>query len=114
MSNDLSLHHGLIGNLFTLPKSHEERDRYRLTTEQVEFFHEHGYLKGIRLLSESQVEALRHELQELTNPASEQANNETTPNSCLFNHRQFVVTNDSQSQRSGSGSGRELCKHYCT
>jgi hypothetical protein len=68
MSNDLSLHHGLIGKLFTLPQSDEERDRHRLSTEQVEFFHEFGYLKGIRVLDESQVEALSNELQELVSP----------------------------------------------
>jgi hypothetical protein len=68
MSNDLSLHHGLISKLFTLPQSDEERDRHRLSTEQVEFFHEFGYLKGIRVLDESQVEALSNELQELVSP----------------------------------------------
>ncbi len=68
MSNDLSLRHGLIGKLFSLPKSDEEWDRYRLTTDQVEFFYQHGYLKGIRVLDESHVEVLRSELQELVNP----------------------------------------------
>ena len=68
MSYDLSLHHGLISNLFTLPQSEEEWDDHRLSAEQVEFFHEYGYLKGVRVLRDSHVEALRNELQELVSP----------------------------------------------
>lgn len=41
---------------------------FQLTREQVEFFHEYGYCAGIRLLDLPQVEQLRAELADLTNP----------------------------------------------
>jgi len=40
-----------------------------LTPEQVAFFHENGYLSGIRILSDGQVETLREELARLMDPA---------------------------------------------
>jgi len=42
----------LVGSLFTLPSTQEDWERYRLSDEQVEFFHEYGYLKGIQMLTE--------------------------------------------------------------
>ncbi|MBV8775025.1 MAG: phytanoyl-CoA dioxygenase family protein, partial [Deltaproteobacteria bacterium] len=69
MSVDLSQHHGIISNLFSLPTTAEEWELYRLSAEQVEFFREYGYLAGIKLLDAGQVEVLRAELSELVNPA---------------------------------------------
>ena len=40
-----------------------------LTPSQLAFFHEHGYLSGVRILSDSQVETLRAELSRLMDPA---------------------------------------------
>lgn len=40
-----------------------------LTPEQISFFHEYGYLSGIRILSDEQVEILRAELARLIDPA---------------------------------------------
>jgi hypothetical protein len=40
-----------------------------LTPGQIAFFHENGYLKGIRILSETQVDTLREELARLMDPA---------------------------------------------
>jgi ectoine hydroxylase-related dioxygenase (phytanoyl-CoA dioxygenase family) len=68
MSEDLSRHHNLISELFTLPRSPAEWDRYRLTDEQVRFFHENGYVSGIRILTDEQVERLRTELRDLIDP----------------------------------------------
>ena len=65
MIEDLSKHHGPITNLFKIPTSPEEWDEYRLTREQVEFFHEYGYLSGVPMLDSKQVEVLRAELAEL-------------------------------------------------
>ncbi len=65
---DLADKHHLITDLFKLPKSLEEWNQYRLTDEQVIHFHEFGYLSGIELLSEFQVEALRNELTEIIDP----------------------------------------------
>src|SRR5262245_17384917 len=61
---DLSTHHQPIGGLFSLPQSAAEWDRYKLSDEQVAFYHEHGYLAGVRILSDEQIEKLRAELSE--------------------------------------------------
>jgi len=68
MVEDLSRRHDLVSDLFSLPRSAAEWERYRLSDEQVRFFHEQGYLSGIRILSDEQVERLRTELRELFDP----------------------------------------------
>ena len=67
MVEDLSARHGPVGTL--LPSGPADLDRYRLSDEQLRFFHENGYLCGVRILSDDQVEQLRGELQELFDPA---------------------------------------------
>jgi ectoine hydroxylase-related dioxygenase (phytanoyl-CoA dioxygenase family) len=57
-----------LGALFDLPRTAAEWARYRLSDEQVTFFHETGYLKGIRILDDRQVEILREELTRLIDP----------------------------------------------
>src|SRR6266498_3416168 len=67
MITDLSIHHKPVSNfLFSLPPARSRSSR--LSNEQLEFFHENGYLTGIRLLSDEQVETLRAELAELIDP----------------------------------------------
>ena len=66
---DFSTYSAPLEALFVLPQSADEWAQYRLSDEQVAFFHEHGYLAGIRILSEAQVERLRNELAELIDPA---------------------------------------------
>ncbi len=68
MTEDLSRRHDLVSDLFALPRSANEWQRYRLSDEQVHFFHENGYVSGIRILNDAQVERLRSELQELFDP----------------------------------------------
>lgn len=68
MSVDLSKHHAPIGKLFARPAAHDDWERFRLTDEQVAFYHEHGYLAGIRVFDDEQVEALRGELAEFFAP----------------------------------------------
>lgn len=68
MIPDLSLRHELVGNLFRIPTSPAEWDRFRLSEDQVQAFHRDGFLAGPRLLDDSQVERLRDELAELTDP----------------------------------------------
>lgn len=65
---DLADLHQLISDIFKLPTSKEEWDQYRLSDEQVAHFHEFGYLSGIKLLSEDQVDVLRKDLTEVMNP----------------------------------------------
>lgn len=69
MTEDLSIHHTLIGNLFRKPSLPEEWSRYRLSDAQVEFYREHGFLAGVKMLDDEQVEALREELRTLVDPA---------------------------------------------
>jgi ectoine hydroxylase-related dioxygenase (phytanoyl-CoA dioxygenase family) len=68
MVEDLSRRHAPIGNFLRLLHSRDEWDRYRLADEQVRFFHENGYLRGIRVLSNEQVQTLREQLQDLLDP----------------------------------------------
>src|SRR6266496_2989295 len=69
MIDDLSLTHHPISSLFSQPCTRDEWDRYRLSDDQIRFYNQHGYLAGIPLLDEDQVEQLRTELDELVNPA---------------------------------------------
>lgn len=92
MIEDLSNRHGRIGDLFIDPKSIEEWQQYRLSDDQIEFFHTNGYLAGIRLLSDEQIEALRTELADLSDPNHPghnlfyefHSNESTDPSTTLF------------------------------
>jgi len=68
MIEDLSNHHGPIGDLFIAPQTSENWDPYRLTDDQIEFFHTNGYLAGVRLLNDDQIEALQADLAGLSDP----------------------------------------------
>jgi ectoine hydroxylase-related dioxygenase (phytanoyl-CoA dioxygenase family) len=61
-AKDLSLQHKPVSSLFPQPKTAAEWNKYRLTDEQVAFYHEHGYLAGVRILDDAQIESLREEL----------------------------------------------------
>lgn len=65
---DLADRHHLVGDMFNLPKNQEEWDQYRLSEEQISHYHEYGYLSGIKLLEDRQVDLLRKELNELMDP----------------------------------------------
>lgn len=65
---DLSTMHSLVSDLFKLPRSADGWEKYKLTEEQIAFFHENGYLSNIKILDEHQVEELRQELDEITDP----------------------------------------------
>jgi ectoine hydroxylase-related dioxygenase (phytanoyl-CoA dioxygenase family) len=58
---DLSSRHEPVGTLLGDALSRDPR-QFRLTNAQLDFFHEHGYLAGVRLLDDEQVEVLRGEL----------------------------------------------------
>ena len=68
MTGDLSRRHEPITNLFPWPVHSADWNAFRLTDEQVRFFHEFGYLAPIQLLNQVQLEALRAELAELMLP----------------------------------------------
>lgn len=68
LSRDLADHHRMVTGMFLTPKSDEEWQEYRLSDEQVEFFHEHGYVSGIKLLNDQQINQLNRELAEVMDP----------------------------------------------
>jgi len=92
MTEDLSIYHRMIGDLFAWPINAHEWNRYRLTAEQIEFYETNGYLAGIRLLTDEQVEVLRAELAQLADPTNSgnqlfyeyHANESTNPEQTLF------------------------------
>lgn len=65
---DYSKIHGLASDFFKWPQSAEEWEQYKLSEEQIEFFHENGYLSNIKLLEEWQVDQLNNELAEIQDP----------------------------------------------
>lgn len=68
MSNDLSLHHKPISELFKHPTAAADWHQFQLSKDQIEFFHANGYLAGIRALDDKQIEVLRAELAQLIDP----------------------------------------------
>ncbi len=66
---DLSVHHQLVGDLFKWPQTAAEWEQYRLSPEQVAHFNEYGYVSGIKLLDEWQIDRLNEELADIADPA---------------------------------------------
>jgi ectoine hydroxylase-related dioxygenase (phytanoyl-CoA dioxygenase family) len=93
---DLSKYHEPIGALLGQGGNKAETgadwERYRLSDAQIEFFRENGYLAGVRLLNDEQVEILRGELERLMEPSHPgrelfheyHANESTEANRVLF------------------------------
>ena len=92
MVKDFSTEHHPVTELFPQPRNAKDWDRYRLSDEQVEFYSENGYLAGIRLLDDRQIEVLRTELDRLLDPDGEERelfyeynrNEAADPNAVLF------------------------------
>lgn len=68
MLSDLSIQHEPVTELFKRPSASAEWNQYRLSNDQIDFFHANGYLTGIRALNDKQIEALRAELTQLIDP----------------------------------------------
>ena len=68
MVTDFANHHEPLTELFTRPATPEEWAAHQLSADQVAHFVEHGYVAGVRLLEEGQIEVLRGELAEMTDP----------------------------------------------
>ncbi len=62
LSNDLADYSHPIANMFVQPKSAKEWEQYMLSDEQVTAFKKDGFIKGIKILSEEQVDLLNTEL----------------------------------------------------
>lgn len=89
---DLSTIHELITDMFRWPESESEWADYALTEEQVSFFNKNGYLAGVKMLDDKQVEILRSELDSLVGEKHPQhhlfyeyhTNESTDPQTILF------------------------------
>ena len=69
MTDDLSKEHKPVSNFLELgPGTSESETALRLSDEQIEFFHENGYVSGVRILSDEQIERLKDELTTLFDP----------------------------------------------
>ena len=66
MPEDLSRYHHPVSDLF--PRS-TGWSKHQLSDDQVSFYRENGYLAGIRMLDDAQLDVLRRELAELVDPA---------------------------------------------
>lgn len=62
---DLSQVHQLVGDLFKWPTSKEEWGNYKLSEDQISFFNENGFLAGVKMLDDGQINFLRNELAEI-------------------------------------------------
>lgn len=89
---DLSRVHTLVSDLFKMPSSKEEWDQYKLSDEQVAFFKENGFIGGIKMLEENQIETIRNEIAALADVQHEghdlfyefHSNESTDPSTILF------------------------------
>jgi len=68
-NQDLSQHHQLVSDLFPKIDPRDAWNKYKLTEEQVSFFNTNGFLAGVKLLDDQQVEQLRVELEEIKDPS---------------------------------------------
>ncbi|WPP51215.1 phytanoyl-CoA dioxygenase family protein [Catalinimonas niigatensis] len=89
---DYSNEHQPVSRLFQQPQIAQEWEQYKLSEEQITFFHQNGYLSNIRLLDEWQVDQLNEELAAITEPSHPgnslfyefHSNESTDPNAVLF------------------------------
>ncbi len=65
---DLSKLHYPVSNLFPRANSALDYQNFSLTQEQVDHFHEHGYVTNVKIFDEEQVEVLRQELEDIQDP----------------------------------------------
>jgi ectoine hydroxylase-related dioxygenase (phytanoyl-CoA dioxygenase family) len=68
MPRDYGRTHEPVTELFPRPTSAAQWASHAISAEQLRHFRDHGYISGIRLLDDTQVEMLRAELAELTRP----------------------------------------------
>ena len=89
---DLSTIHQLISDLFRWPASVDEWKQYELSEEQVEFFRINGFLSGIKMLDDYQLDRIKKELAEIADPQHPghqlfyefHSNESTDPSTILF------------------------------
>lgn len=91
-SKDLSNYNTPVSDMFKQPQTPEEWKQYVLSEEQIKFYEENGFLSGIKILTEAQVDILNSELEQLQKVSDEkrklfyhyQSNESEDPNTVLF------------------------------
>ena len=89
---DLSEHHGMLGQVFDPGEDLTGNPWLGFSDEELAFFEEHGYVKGGRVLTETQLDCLRGELENFFDPEHSgrdlwyeyQRNEATAANQVLF------------------------------
>jgi len=92
LSFDLANYSSPVAGMFEQPKRAKEWEQYMLTEEQVNSFQKNGYIKGIKILTEEQVDMLNAELVKLQSIDPEgkklfyhyERNESEDPNKVLF------------------------------
>ena len=90
--SDLSEHHGMLGRVFDPGDDSTGKPWLGFSDEELAFFEEHGYVKGGRVLTETQLDSLRGELENFYHPEHSgrdlwyeyQRNEATADNQVLF------------------------------
>ncbi len=67
-ANDLSSAHSPIGTLFGTAGVADDLNSFSLDDNQLNFYKENGYLAGIRILNDEQIDVLRNDLQHFFEP----------------------------------------------
>ena len=88
---DLADHHQPVSDLFA-DQRQGEPSRFRLTPEQLQQYRDDGYVAGVPILTEAQVDALRDELESFFQPEHDgrelwyeyHTNESTNPETVLF------------------------------
>jgi ectoine hydroxylase-related dioxygenase (phytanoyl-CoA dioxygenase family) len=68
MTSDLSLQHQPSGVLFSWPEQLADWDGFRLSSEQLASYERDGYLSGVRILDDAQIDRLLDELDKFFDP----------------------------------------------
>jgi ectoine hydroxylase-related dioxygenase (phytanoyl-CoA dioxygenase family) len=71
MTHDLSTYDRPVTDLFSPLDGSHPAEQYRLSPEQLGFYHENGYVAGIRVLTEAQADVLADQLKDLFDPNHE-------------------------------------------
>ena len=91
-TKDLSEIHHLISDMFRWPSSKDEWKQYELSEEQIDFFKKNGFISGIKMMDDAQIEIIRNELSEIASPRHPghelfyefNSNESTDPGTILF------------------------------
>jgi hypothetical protein len=65
MIKDLSKKHGPITDLFSTPASKEEWKKLQLSDDQLKFYEENGYVSGVKIFNDKQIDVLQRALTEV-------------------------------------------------